>query len=184
MTSPNIEFCLSRWVLLGLAMNKSSSRGDILISHLKNWCYYMSSLAIVILTFANLIVNRGNLSIDLQCYIVLEILLSCLMCGIYIFAAPYKYEHYNLMSDIDEICVGRKSEFTSEIYSRTEKFLYFLHRVILPLDSIFFFFSYITISVIFVIYYSSGQELDYEKLFHLMYTLYVFTKFILAHLSY
>lgn len=180
MKSPIIEFCLSRWVFLGLAMSRSSSRKEILMSHLTNWCHYTNSSVIVFLTFANLIVNRENLSIYLQCFLVLEIFVGFSICGIYMFAAPYKYEFYNLMSRIDEICDERKNEFTSEIYSKTEKFVYFLHKVILPLDSIFFFISYITMSVIFVIYYVYylGQELDFEKLFHMMYTLYVQNVFL------
>lgn len=168
-----LEFCNSRWVWLGVAMDKSAPRKEIVISYLKNWYQYTESLAFVGLTFANLVVNRDSLPIDVQFFLILEIIAGFSLAGIYMFSSPYKYKNYMLMMRIDEICDQRKTEFTNDIYSRTEKLVYFLHKVVLPLDSIFFLITYITMSLAFWIYYvyCSEEELDYEKLFRAVYLL-------------
>lgn len=168
-------FCKSRWVLLGFGLSESASRSEVLISHLKNVFHYTISSTVLGLLLANMIVNHDNFPIEMRSFFVLEFIAGLPMCGILFCTAPFKFEIHKLMENIDELCDERKSEFTSKIYSRTEKVVYFLHKVILPLDSTFFLFSYLSISCSFAIYHTifSDEELDYENLFHMMYLLYV-----------
>lgn len=161
-------------------MDESASRKEIVISDLKNWSHHLETSAYVILTLAYLIVNRDSLPIDMQLYLILEIIAGISFCGIYTFSVPYKYGIHKLMCNIDEICDERKDELTSEFYERTEKIVYFLFNKILPLDTIFFLITYNSMSVITVIYnifYLDG-ELNYEKFFRMLYLLYLTLHFV------
>lgn len=172
MKSTKLDFCNSRMAFLGLSMSETGARKELLISHLKNWSHFTVSSAFWVLLVTYLVANRDRLPIEVQYSSSLEIFGCFSLCGIYIGAAPHKYHILKLMKNIDDICDERRNEFTHEIYSRAEKVVYILHKVILPIDSIFFSFSYFLI--FFVIFSASHvlipyTESDYGNLFHVLY---------------
>lgn len=178
MKSPTLEYINWLYGLVGLALEKSASRKEKFISNLKNWILYIEILLYAVLTLGFLITNRDSLPIHVQYYLVLQIIGTASITGVYVGSAPYKYQIHDLLKYIDATCEERKNEFTSQIYSRTERIVVTLHKYVFTTTLAFSVSSYVVLSVLTAVgLYFSDDEFESEKLYHANNLLYSFLLF-------